>query len=113
MLQEKKRLLPLLLGLFALCAVFSAGLRAQNVQPSSGHGKALLPSARRVLIHPTFGPATKMEHWDNGYLVSEDIEIFQAATPNVRLYDGSGNQAVAAAIDGLGRVTLKWLHLLL
>jgi hypothetical protein len=49
-----------------------------------------------------------MEHWDNGYLVSEDIEIFQAATPNVRLYDGSGNQAVAASIwfPGAARVLL-------
>jgi len=98
MLQPRKRLLPLLLGLFALCAAFSAGLRAQDAQPSTSHGKALLPSTRRAVIHPTYGPSAVNPHWDNGYLVSHDSENFQADTPNVRLYDGSGNQAVAAAI---------------
>ena len=104
MLQPRKRFLPLLLGLCALCAVFSAGLRAQDPQPSTSHGKALLPSAKRVIISPTFGPSSVYPHWDNGYLVSHDLETFQADTPNVRLYDASGNQAVAAAIWFRGAV---------
>jgi hypothetical protein len=98
MLQPRKWFLPISLGLFALCAVFGARLRAQDAQPSTGHGKALLPSASRVVFGQTVGPSTAMPHWENGYLISRDVETFQAGTPNVRLYDGSGNQAVAASI---------------
>jgi len=98
MLRPRKRFLPILIGLFALCAVFSPGLRTQDAQPTASHGKALLPSTKRVVMGQTVGPSTTMPHWDNGYLVSVDIETFQAGTQNVRLYDGSGNQAVAASI---------------
>ena len=42
MLQARKRFVPLLLGLFASCAIFSAGLRAQDAEPSTSHCKALL-----------------------------------------------------------------------
>lgn len=97
-LQARKRFLPIWLGLFALCAIFSAGLRAQDAQPSTSRGKALSPSARRVVFAPAYGPSAKMPHWENGYLVTVDIETFQAGIPNVRLYDASGNQAVAASI---------------
>ena len=108
MVQPRKRFQPILLGLFALCAVFSAGLSAQDAQPSTSHGKVLLPSARRAVIHTTAGPSTAMPHWNNGYLVSRDVETFQEGTQNVRLYDGSGNQAVAASIwfPGAVRVLL-------
>jgi hypothetical protein len=51
-----------------------------------------------VVFDQTIGPSTAKPHWDNGYLVSHDIGTFQAGTQNVRLYDGSGNQAVAASI---------------
>jgi hypothetical protein len=107
MLQVRKRLLPILLGLFAFCAALSVGLTALEAQ-TSGHGRVLLPSARRVVFAPTYGPSAKMPHWENGYLVTVDIETFQAGTPNVRLYDGSGNQAVAASIwfPGAVRVLL-------
>ena len=98
MLQARKRFLPILLGLFASCAVFSSGLGAQDAPPSISHSKALLPSARRVVFDQTIGPSTAKPHWDNGYLVSHDIETFLAGTQNVRLYDGSGKQAVAASI---------------
>lgn len=98
MLRLRKRFLPILLGLFILCVVFGAGLRAQDAQPSTSHGKALLPSARRVVFNQTIRPSSAKPHWDNGYLVSHDIETFQSGTQNVRLYDGSGNQAVATSI---------------
>lgn len=107
MLLPRKRFLPILLGPFTLCAVFGAGLRAQDAQPSTSHGKTLLPSVRRVVFAPRFGPTAKMPRWDNGYLVSVDIETFQAGTENVRLYDGSGNQAVASIwFPGAVRVLL-------
>ena len=97
-----------MVGLFALCAVFGAALRAQDAHPSASHGKALLPSTRRVVFNQTVGPITVYPQWDNGYLVSHDLETFQAGTQNVRLYDGSGNQAVAASIwfPGAVRVLL-------
>lgn len=97
MLRVRKEFAPISLGLFASCAIFSAGLSAQ-VQPSTSHGKALLPSARRAVIVRTLGPSATMPHWSNGYLISHDFETFEAGTPNVRLYDGSGTLAVAASI---------------
>ena len=102
MLQPGKRFLPPLLGLFALCAVFSAGLRAQDAQQSTSHGKSLLPSARRVVLARTVGPSTVYPHWDNGYLVSHDFETFQANTQNVRLYDGSGNKRLPPRFGSQG-----------
>lgn len=105
MLLPRKLFLFVLIGLFAFYAVFNAGLTAQEAQRSS-RGKALLPSERRAVIVPTIGPNTSSAHWDNGYLVSKDIETYQAGTSNVRLYDASGNQAVAASIwfPGASRV---------
>lgn len=97
MLKPSKRFLPFLLSLFAL-SIPSAGSRAQDAPPSRSFGRTLGPSARRAVIHTTAGQSTAMPHWGNGYLVSRDVESFQADAHNVRLYDSSGNQAVAASI---------------
>src|SRR5215467_7635483 len=106
MLQPRKWFLPSLLGLLVLCAVFGAGLRAQDAQPRTSRGKALLPSERRVVFSRTVGPSAVYPHWENGYLVSHELESFQAGTQNVQLYDSSGNQALVASIWLPGAVRL-------
>ena len=87
MLQPRKLALPILLsGLFALSTILDVSLKAQD--------------ARRVVFDngAFFGPSTPVPEWDNGYLISREVETFQLGTPNVRLYDLSGRQARAASI---------------
>jgi hypothetical protein len=89
----------LLLGLFALSTTLNVTLRAQDAQPGTPT-KALSGSVRRVVFdNAAFsGTSTPLPHWDNGYLISLNIETFQSGTSNVRLYDPSGKQARAASI---------------
>ena len=98
MLRPRKRFPRILIGLAALCGVSSARLRAQDVQPNTSHGKALMPSAKRVVFNQIVGPSATYPQWDNGYLISRELETFQDGSPNVRLYDSSGNHVVAASI---------------
>jgi hypothetical protein len=76
----------LLLGLSTLSTILAVSLRAQD--------------AKRVVFDKGafFGTSTPLPRWDNGYLISWEIETFQAGTPNVRLYDSSGNQVRTASI---------------
>lgn len=98
MLKPSKRFLPFLLSLLVLSAIPRGASRAQDAGPSSNRNRALLPSSRRSIIHTTAGPSTASPDWDNGYLISRDVETFQAGDQNVRLYDSSGNQVVGASI---------------
>ncbi len=87
MLQPSKLTLSILLfGLFTLSTVVTVSVRAQD--------------SKRVVFDKGafFGTSTPLPKWDNGYLISWEIETFQAGTPNVRLYDSSGNQVRAASI---------------
>jgi len=94
-----------LFGLFALPTILNVRLRAQDVGPGT-YTKALSGSARRVVFDKAafFGTSTPLPQWDNGYLISLDVETFQAGTPNVRLYDQSGKQVCAASIWFAGAV---------
>jgi hypothetical protein len=87
MLQPRKFVVPILLsGIFALSMILDVSLRAQD--------------ARRVVFDKAafLGTSTPLPEWDNGYLISWEIETFEAGTPNVRLYDLSGTQVRAASI---------------
>src|SRR2546430_1504382 len=71
--------------------------------PQPAHCQALQPGSsdtrRAVYDSRAFsGPSTPLPVWDNGYLVSRDIETSEAGDSNVRLYDQAGKQVGQAAI---------------
>jgi len=82
---RKLMLSILLLGLLA-STILNLGVRAQD--------------ARRVVFDRSafFGSSTPLPQWDNGYLISREVESFQAGASNVRLYDTSGRLVRAASI---------------
>jgi len=87
MLKPSKLAMPiLLLGLGILSTTLTVSFGAQD--------------AKRVVFDKGafFGTSTPLPKWDNGYLISWEVETFQASTRNVRLYDSSGNQVRAASI---------------
>ena len=73
---------------------------AQRPNSLSVSTKALSDSTQRVVFdNGAFsGPSTASPQWDNGYLVSREVETFQAGVANVRLYDHSGEKVREAAI---------------
>ncbi len=89
----------ILFEFFVLLMASQVNLRAQDARPSV-YPKALSDSSRRVVFDRSafFGESTAMPTWENGYLVSREIETFQDRTPNVRLYDQSGKHVREAAI---------------
>jgi len=99
----------LLFEFFALSITLQVRLRAQDARPSN-YTKALSGSTRRIVFEngAFFGTSTGAPKWDNGYLVSREVETFQAGVPNVQLYDQSGKQARAASIwfPGAARVLM-------
>ena len=87
MLQPSKLTLSILVfGLSILSTALAVSVRAQD--------------AKRVVFDKGafFGTSMPLPKWDNGFLISWEIETFQAGTPNVRLYDSSGNQVRTASI---------------
>jgi len=63
----------------------------------------LSDSTQRVVFDgAAFSAGTAIPQWSNGYLVSRQVETFQAGVPNVWIYDQSGNKARQAAIWFLG-----------
>src|ERR1700732_892303 len=88
--------------LFGFCALFLSSqlsLRAQDARPVV-HPKVLSDSTRRAVFDSGafYGPSTPLPQWDNGYLVSREVETFQPGVANVRLYDTSGAKVREAAI---------------
>jgi hypothetical protein len=98
-LRATVRRLILLLGFLVLFMGSQVSLRSQDAPPSV-HPKALSDSTRRVVFDSRAfnGPSTPLPQWDNGYLVSREIETFQAGVPNVRLYNTSGERVREAVI---------------
>src|SRR6266550_9252517 len=89
----------ILFEFFVLLIASQINLRVQDARPSV-YPKALSDSSRRVVFDRSafFGESTAMPNWENGYLVSREIETFQDWTSNVRLYDQSGKHVREAAI---------------
>src|SRR5260370_8010000 len=106
MLRPKSAVLRviLLVEFFVLIAIPQARLKAQDTRPASSTAsvglKALSDSTRRVVFDPGAfsGVSAAMPQWDNGYLVSREVETFESGVPNVRLYDESGKLVRVAAI---------------
>jgi hypothetical protein len=67
---------------------------------SSNSSRALSDSLRRVVFErgAFIGAHTAMPRWDNGYLISREVETVEAGVPNVRLYGPSGKLASEAAV---------------
>jgi hypothetical protein len=88
--------------LFVLVVFWPSGLYSQ-AQERQQHAlpTGLSESTNRVLFDGSAfsGPTTAIPHWDNGYLVANEVETWQPGTPNVRLYDRSGRQVLSAAIS--------------
>src|SRR5437773_11126784 len=78
----------ILFEFFVLLLASQVNLRAQDARPTI-YPKALSDSSRRVVFDRSafFGESTALPNWDNGYLVSREVETFQAGVPNVRLYE--------------------------
>jgi len=79
----------MLLSVLAITA--SVSLRAQDARLGV-YPTALSDSTRRVVFDrgAFFGDSAATPRWDNKYLVSRAVETYQAGSPNVRLYDQSG-----------------------
>jgi hypothetical protein len=88
-----------LFELLVLLIASQVHLRAQDAR-SGVYPKALSDSSQRVVFDrgAFFGESTALPIWENGYLVSREVETFQDRTPNVRLYDQSGKHVREAAI---------------
>jgi hypothetical protein len=93
------RTLILLSECFALFMASNLGLRAQEDGPGV-HSKALSDSTRRVVFDSSafVGASAAFPQWDNGYLVSREVENLDAAAINVRLFDKSGSKVSEAGI---------------
>jgi hypothetical protein len=93
------RRLILFFGFLVVLMTSSIYLSSQDA-PLGVHPKALSDSTRRVVFDSGAfnGPSTPLPQWDNGYLVSREIETFQATVPNVRLYNRSGEKTREAVI---------------
>lgn len=106
---SRPKRIAMLFEFFALSITLQVTLKAQDARPSY-YTKALSGSTRRIVFEngAFFGTSTAMPKWDSGYLVSREIETFQAGVPNVRLYDQFGKQARAASIwfPGAARVLM-------
>jgi len=98
MFQERRRTRPILLLFTAWCA-FCPRLSGQSPQGSTPT-KTLAPSVRRVIFDKAAfsGIGTPLPQWENGRLISLDIETFQEGVANVRLYDASGTKTMSASI---------------
>ena len=74
-------------------------LRAQNKAPVA-YPKGISDANRRVVFDSTAfnGEGLALPRWDNGYLVSHEVESYQAGKSNVRKYDASGQLVLEAAI---------------
>src|SRR6476661_2010421 len=61
---------------------------------------SLSDSLRRVVFErgAFFGARTAIPRWDNGYLISREVETVEAGVPNVRLYGPSGKLASEATV---------------
>lgn len=68
---------------------------AKRVDP-----RYLSGSTRRVVFsrRAFFSGSAALPHWDNGYLVSREVETYQSGVPNVQLYDSSGEMVREAVI---------------
>ncbi len=88
-----------LCSLLILAVGPQAGVRAQGAK-SYDHSGALPSSSSRVLFDrgAFFGAHAAMPRWNNGYLISREVETFEDGTANVRLYDRSGNRVGGAVI---------------
>src|SRR5271165_1309007 len=89
----------ILFEFFILLTSSQICLRAQGPSPGV-YTKALSDSTQRVVFDSGAfsGPSTASPQWGNSYLVSRDVETFQAGVVNVRLYDQSGKKVREAAI---------------
>ena len=82
------------------CVLATQNISAQD-SPQGAHPRAISESEQRVVFDDTAfssGPATAIPRWENGYLISRDVETLQAGVPNVRVYDQSGKKVREAAI---------------
>jgi hypothetical protein len=61
---------------------------------------SLSSESKRVVFDPSFveGASTAAPQWENGYLISREIESYSQSKPNLRLYDGSGKKSLEASI---------------
>ncbi len=104
-LDKKMRAAPLRL-LFAYFLLPTVSLQAQG-PPAV---KALSDSTRRVVFDrgAFSGASTPLPQWDNGFLLSREIETSRAGESNVRVYDKSGVKVREAAIwfPGSKRLTI-------
>jgi hypothetical protein len=95
---------PLSLGLFILLIISQISSRAQNgasvLTPVGVHPKGLSDSTRRVVFdrQAFSGESVPWPRWENGYLISHQIESYKAGTVNVRLYNISGAKVREAAV---------------
>src|ERR1700731_3953139 len=99
MVAKRARSLMILSGVLTLASTSSSIVRAQEGTPG-GHSKTLSNSTRRVVFDTNafVGTGLAMPHWDNGYLVSRQVENFDPETANVKLFDQSGAEARSVKI---------------
>jgi hypothetical protein len=94
----------LVLALSFFVATSHIGLKAQEARPAvtaTGERlKILSESTRRVVFDSGafMGESPVSAQWDKGYLVSREIETYQAGVPNVKLFGESGQKVREAAI---------------
>jgi hypothetical protein len=92
------------LGLSFMVAASQISLKAQEtrqaVAASSEHFRVLSESTRRVVFDSAafVGETPVSAQWDKGYLVSWEIETYQAGAPNIKLFSQSGQKVREAAI---------------
>jgi hypothetical protein len=93
-------------GFFLMAITSQFNLRAQDsgaglpVLAKRVYPRALSGSTRRVVFNRRafLSQSAAVPRWDNGYLVSREVETYQSGLPNVRLYDNSGEMAREAVI---------------
>ncbi|MGB6623260.1 MAG: hypothetical protein WBE43_00610 [Candidatus Acidiferrales bacterium] len=99
----------LLMGFVLFWTPRMTRLNAQESQDPARTVNSLIESEAHVVFDATaFGPGTPMPHWDHGYLVSMNSEIFAPGSSNVRLSDKSGAMVRSATVwfPGSERVSL-------
>lgn len=93
--------------LYSASVFFPSEVSAQAVSEAAGEShssagqsaRTLLPSEKRVVFESTpFAAGSTVPYWDKGYLISIVPETTGPGTPNVRLYDASGNKVREAAV---------------
>jgi hypothetical protein len=88
----------LTLLLFLLSISSQTVLKAQGTRLATD--RSLSVSGRRVVFESAAfsGPSTALPQWDNGYLITYEIETFQPGMVNAQLRDQTGAKVREAAI---------------